>query len=55
MKFIVFLLSIFVLIKNLSYANYEYKINKNISGCICIIFLNIVTFLFINTILFFMT
>ena len=52
-KVLVSLFSIIIFIKNISYAHYEAATNKNISGCVSIVFINIVTVVLINSVLFF--
>lgn len=48
MEIIVSIISIWVLIKNISYAIYEYKENKNIIGSATVAVLNVICFVFIN-------
>lgn len=52
MKILVCILSIWIFIKNISYAIYEYKINKNISGSISVIVFNILCLIFSNIVVF---
>ena len=51
MGIIVSIISVWVLIKNISYAIYEYKINKNIVGSATVAILNVICFIFINLML----
>lgn len=51
MEILVCIFSIWVLIKNLSYAVYEYKVNNNTAGSIMVVLLNIICFILINTML----
>lgn len=51
MKVIVSIISIWVLLKNISYAIYEYKTNKNVVGAITVAALNIICFIFLNVVL----
>lgn len=44
LNFLVFVFSIWCLIKNFSYSIYEYKENKNVAGAICVALLNILSF-----------
>ena len=44
LNFLVFVFSIWCLIKNFSYAIYEYKENKNVAGAICVTLLNVLSF-----------
>ncbi len=52
MKILVCILSIWILIKNLSYAVYEYKVNNNVSGSLSIAIFNVVCFVFANIAIF---
>lgn len=51
-KIIVYIFSIWCLIKNIYYANYEKKENKNIIAFYSIITINILVFVFFNIALF---
>ncbi len=51
MKILVSFFSIWALIRSISYAMYEHKTNKNTVGAVCVVVLNIVTFVFINIML----
>lgn len=53
MKILVFLLSIWIFIKNLSYGIYEYKVNNNVVGSSAVIVFNVVCLVFANVVLFF--
>ncbi len=52
MKILVCILSIWILIKNISYAVYEYKVNNNISGSLTVAIINVFCFIFANVTLF---
>lgn len=52
MKLLVCIFSIWILLKNISYSIYEYKINNNKSGAISVLLFNIICFVFANIILF---
>lgn len=52
MNFLICIFSFWCIIKNFSYCMYEFNENKNIIGAICIGVFNIVTFIFVNTMLF---
>lgn len=45
MKAIILLFGIWAFIKNFSYGVYEYKINKNIGGCIGVILFSLFCFI----------
>lgn len=45
MKVIVLLFGIWALIKNFSYGVYEYKVNKNLCGCISVILFSLFCFI----------
>ena len=51
MEIIVSLISLWVFIKNISYAIYEFNINKNIVGSLVVAILNCISFIFINIML----
>lgn len=53
LKVLVSLFSIIALLKNISYSIYEYKNNKNYIGCVSIIALSLLSFVIINTVMFF--
>lgn len=48
MKILICILSIWVFLKNMSFAVYEYKENRNVSGSITVIILNIICLIFCN-------
>ncbi len=52
MKLIVCILSIWILIKNISYAIYEYKVNNNVGGSLTVAIFNIICTIFVNVVLF---
>ena len=52
MEILVCIFSVWALIRSLTYAIYEYKVNQNLSGAICVGVLNIVTFVFVNVMLY---
>ncbi len=52
LKALVCIFSFLVLIKNISYSSYEYKSNKNVIGAICVAGLSIISFIFLNIVLF---
>ena len=53
LKLLVSLFSIFILVKNLSYAIYEYKTNTNAVGATCVALVSFTTVVFLNVVLFF--
>ena len=53
LKLFVFVFSIMVLVKNLSYSMYEYKINKNPVGATCVIVVSFVSVIVLGVVLFF--
>lgn len=52
MKWLVCILSIWVFIKNMSFAIYEYKVNENVIGSITVIVFNLFCIIFTNLTLF---
>ncbi len=52
MKILVCVLSIWIFIKNISYAIYEYKENNNISGSVAVAVFNVICVIFANVVLF---
>ena len=48
MKWLVCILSIWVFIKNMSFAIYEYKVNENVIGSITVIIFNLFCIIFTN-------
>ena len=52
MRILVCIFSIWAFIRSLTYSIYEYKVNKNISGAMWVVVLNIITFIFINIMLY---
>lgn len=54
MKILVCILSIWILVKNISYAIYEYRVNNNVSGSLTVAIINVVCFVFANVVLFLM-
>ena len=52
LKLLVSLLSIIILVKNFSYAIYEYKTNSNTIGSISVIIVSFITVLIFNIVLF---
>lgn len=52
MKVLVCVLSIWIFMKNISYAIYECKENKNVSGGVIIAVFNVICVIFANVVLF---
>ena len=52
-KLFVSLFSILVLIKNFSYAMYEYRTNENVVGSVTVALVSFITVAFLNVVLFF--
>ena len=53
LKLLVCIFSIVVLVKNISYAKYEFKINNNKLGSLSVAVISIFSFFILNYILFF--
>lgn len=53
LKLLVSLFSIFILIKNFSYAIYEFNTNKNKIGAVSVVVLSIISISILNIVLFF--
>lgn len=53
LKLLVSVFSLCILVKNFSYAKYEYKANKNIVGSLSIAIFSLISILFLNYIIFF--
>ncbi len=53
LKLLVCVFSVMVLVKNFSYAIYEYKVNKNFVGSACVSVVSLVSVVLLNAILFF--
>ena len=53
LKLLVCLFSIIVLVKNFSYAMYEYRINENSVGAACVCVFSFVSVVWLNAVLFF--
>lgn len=53
LKLLVSIFSICILIKNLSYAKYEFKTNKNVIGSFSITVFSFISICFLNYVLFF--
>jgi len=53
LKLLVCFFSIMVLIKNFSYAMYEYKVNQNSVGAACVSVVSFICFVWLNAVLFF--
>lgn len=52
LKLLVFIFSIIVFLKNISYSIYEYKTNNNTIGAICIGCFSFITVVFLSIVLF---
>lgn len=52
LKILVSLFSILVLIKNISYSMYEYKVNQNVVGAITVSAVSIISIGILNVVLF---
>lgn len=52
LKLLVFIFSIIVFFKNISYSIYEYKTNNNTIGAICIGCFSFITVVFLSIVLF---
>lgn len=48
MKLIIFIFNILIIIKNISYAVYERKVNNNKFGSISVLFLGLICFVITN-------
>lgn len=48
MKILICILSIWIFLKNISFAIYEYKENQNLSGSITVVILNIICIISCN-------
>ena len=53
LKLLISLFSILILIKNFSYAMYEYDTNKNAIGAVCVALLSLSSVAVLNIVLFF--
>ena len=53
LKILVSIFSIAILLKNFSYAKYEYSTNKNLLGSSSIAIFSFITVVFLNVVLFF--
>lgn len=52
MEILVCIFSVWVLIRSISYAVFEYKVNKNVVGAVSVALFNVITFVFINIMLY---
>lgn len=53
LKILVSFFSVLVFVKNISFSMYEYDINKNIFGAICVAAVSFISLIVLNLVLFF--
>ena len=52
MEILVCIFSVWAFVRSITYAIFEYKVNKNVVGAVCVGIFNVITFVFINVMLY---